>query len=227
MKLAASHLITATRWGLLLLSLLTGCDLFEAEPPPLGVYHIPAMPPAGTLQVAACSDSAGKNPDDPIAPVLIAIANGSQTAWTIDASQISVADAEKNAGKWLPIPAEEAARMAYVNGTDKWALIINRGADFAAFGAGLGAAGGVFAAQARNDAIDNGFELGAAYGAVIGGVAGMAFEYWRLNSAYETEEAGEANEKMKLLALQDQSTLYSNDAKIGYVYFSGDVTILD
>lgn len=211
---------------LLLLSLLASCSWLENEPPPTGYFHMPmpASPPDNQpVQVAACRKSDTYDANDPIVPVLVAVANGSQTAWTLDAEQISAGD-QKIGGKWLPIPPEEGARMALVRGPEKGALILDRMADFATFGAGLGAAGGAFAARAKGDDASNGFALGAGYGAVIGGILGFAWETWRLDSAYETKEAGDANEKMKFLALKDKSILYSNDAAIGYVYFAQNIT---
>jgi len=186
----------------------------EDEPPPIGYYYVPTAP-TDTVQVAACTELLSDNKDDPVA-VLIQIANGSQTTWTLDSTQVSIADSE---GKWLPIPPEEAARMAHVSGTEKKALMVSRMGDFAAYGAGLGAAFGGIAAQIGPAPVDNGFELGAASGALLLGGLGLLYENERLDNAFETKEAGDANEKLKILALKDKTSLYSNEAVSGYVYF--------
>jgi hypothetical protein len=90
---------------------------------------------------------------------------------------------------------------------------------FAAYGAGLGAAGGAFAAGAKGDKVDSGFELGAAFGAAVLGIVGGTVEYFRLTRSYETKEAGDANDKMTIIALKDKNILYTGYSAIGYVYF--------
>jgi hypothetical protein len=110
--------------------------------------------------------------------------------------------------------------MSPVSWMDGWAALIDRAGTFATYGAGLGAAGGALAANAKANSVDNGFELGAAYGALAGLVGGFIFEDLRLSFSPETKEAGDANEKMKFLALKDKSILYTHYSTAGYVYFS-------
>jgi hypothetical protein len=158
-------------------------------------------------------------------PVLVSLANRSRTVWSVDAGEIS-ASVSSNSRLWLPVPADEAARIAPVSTTDGVTAIIDRAGDFGAYAAGLGAAAGAFTAGAKADDVDSGFELGAAFGAALGFVTGGIFEYFRLTRSYETKEAGEANEKMKFLALKGRSTLYSGYSAIGYVYFLPDTGAL-
>ena len=54
----------------------------------------------------------------------------------------------------------------------------------------------------------------------------MGYEIYRLDISSESQEAGQANEKMKLLALNDRSTLYQGYSTIGYVYFSNRSSLL-
>jgi hypothetical protein len=158
---------------------------------------------------------------------MVMIANPTQTAWTVDASQISAwtVDASKilpaeNAQELeLPIPHEEAARMSPMPWFDGVDEVIDRAGVFATYGAGIGAAGGAIAAEAKGEGIDNGFQLGAGYGGVVGLVAGAIVEDLRISLSRETKEAGDANEKMKFLALKDKSILYSGYVTLGYVYF--------
>jgi hypothetical protein len=232
MRSGAKHLGTIAISEILLLSFCGSCSIFQSEPPPRAYFALPAARRTQIVQLAACTDSTSS--DDTVVPVLVAIANGSQTAWTVDASQISAAiaddagqgsvfTAEEPKQKWLPIPPEEAARMAPVSITDGWAALFDRAGIVATYFAGLGAAGGAFAANEKGESVDNGFDLGAAWGAVIGGVVGTGFEYFRLTYSHETKEAGDANEKMKFLALRDRTTLYTDYSALGYVYFLPNV----
>ena len=83
----------------------------------------------------------------------------------------------------------------------------------------LGAALGAIAAQIGPAPVDNGFELGAASGALLLGAIGLAYEKYRLENAFESKEAGDTNEKLKILALKEKTSLYSDNAVSGYVYF--------
>jgi hypothetical protein len=56
---------------------------------------------------------------------------------------------------------------------------------------------------------------------LVGAVVGSAYEFLRLTYAKESLEAGDANEKMKFLALKDRSIIYTGYSAIGYVYFQG------
>jgi hypothetical protein len=200
-----------------------GCSLC-AEPPPKAYFSwsSPSRNPAfdaHPVQVSICSsDSLGSE----MTPVLVTMASRSATAWTVDASQVSVCSdtCSGQADAWLSVPPAEAARMAPVSFDDALGDIITQGGVFAAYSAGIGAAGGAFAANAKGEDVSNGFSLGAAYGAVIGGVAGMIYEYLRLTYAHESKDAGAANEKMMFLALQSRSILYTGYTSIGYVYFA-------
>jgi hypothetical protein len=90
---------------------------------------------------------------------------------------------------------------------------------FATYFAGVGAAGGAFAANAKGEDVTSGFTLGASWGAVVGAVVGSIYEFARLTYPSESKEAGDANEKMKFLALKDRSILYTDYSAVGYVYF--------
>jgi hypothetical protein len=208
---------------ILLLSLFTSCSvlqaIFKSPSPPKAYLSLPSAPPEG-VQVAACSD---RTKHDIVVPVFVAISNGSQTAWTVDASQISAVNPDTPDQKWLPIPPEEAARMSPVSWMDGIGATIDRAGIFATYGAGLGAAGGAFYSHENDEDVSNGFQIGAAYGALAGLGLGILYEIARLTLSYETKEAGDANEKMKFLALKDRSILYSNYFAVGYVYFSRNI----
>ena len=172
------------------------------------------------MQGAVCIDEPS-DPSNPILPVLVGLVNDTQFAWTVDSSQISSRQwlSQQSSQQWLPIPPEEAARESPVTKLDAAATIADKIGAFGAYGAALGAAGGAFTAGAKGDSIDNGFDLGASFGAVALGGVGAIAEYIRLTRSYETNEAGELNEKMKILALKDKNILYSGYSVIGYVYF--------
>jgi hypothetical protein len=200
-----------------------GCSLF-AEPPPKAYFSwsSPSRNPAfdaHPVQVSACSgDSLGPE----MTPVLVTIGSRSATAWTVDSSQVSACSGtcSGQADAWSSVIPTEAARMAPVSVDDALGDIITQGGVFAAYSAGIGAAGGAFAANAKGEDVSSGFSLGAAYGAVIGGVAGMVYEYLRLTYAHESKDAGDANQKMTFLALQSRSILYTGYTSVGYVYFA-------
>jgi hypothetical protein len=200
---------------------LTGPGTIFAQPRPRTHFSLPASFADDTnLDAAVCIDA--PDSDETVVPVLVAMANSSQTAWTVDASQIS-ARAKLDGRKWLPIPPEEAARMAPVSQMDGLAALIERAGIFATYGAGLGASGGALAADAKGEDVSNGFQLGAAWGAVAGLVGGLIFEYTRLTYSTESKVAGDANEKMKFLALKDRSILYTGYSAVGYLYYSSDI----
>src|SRR5215813_4296847 len=83
--------------------------------------------------------------------------------------------------------------------------------------------GGAFYSREKDQDASNGFQIGAAYGLLVGLGAGAVFETFRLTEAYETKEAGDANVKMTFLALKDWSILYTNYSTVGYVYFSRSI----
>jgi hypothetical protein len=177
------------------------------------------------MQVSVCDDSFSPQG---VAPILLMMSNHSITAWTVDAGQISVC--RGHAGRcydgspsWLPLPADEAARMSPIPLSEGMGEIIEEGGLVATYLAGIGAAGGAFAAYAKGQDESNGFSLGASFGAIIGGFAGSMFEWARLSFVHESKDAGDANEKMKFLALNDRSVLYTDYTSVGYVYFPGQM----
>jgi hypothetical protein len=119
----------------------------------------------------------------------------------------------------LSLPPEEAARMTPIPGMEALADGFTQASLFATYFAGIGAAGGAFAASSKGGDVSNGFTLGASYGAVIGAAASVLYEFVRLGLPAESKAAGDANEKMKFLALRDRSVLYSGYSSVGYVYF--------
>ncbi len=204
--------------------LCTGCSSLSSlfyEPPPKTYLAVrTANVNTSEMLGAVCIDEPSDR-SNPILPVLVGLVNDTQTAWTVDSSQISSQQwlSQQSLRQWFPIPPDEAAREAPVTKLDAAAAIADKIGVFAAYGAALGAAGGAFTARAKGDEIDNGFDLGASFGAVALGGVGAIVEYLRLTRSYETNEAGEMNEKMKILALKDKNILYSGYSTIGYVYF--------
>jgi len=173
-----------------------------------------------------------------VLPILVTIASRSSTAWTIDAAQIhackfslvprsdgkSVTGCDIGAPSRLSLPPEEAARMSPIPLMEGVADGFTQAALFATYFASIGAAGGAFAASGKGGDVSNGFTLGASYGAVIGAAASILYEIVRLGLPPESKAAGDANEKMKFLALRDRSILYSGYLSVGYVYFKSDET---
>jgi hypothetical protein len=166
------------------------------------------------------------------------MASRSSTAWTVGATQISacefslsrrpegksVAGCVDIAPSLLTISPEEAAGMPPIPLKEGFTDGVTQAALFASYFAGVGAAGGAFAANAKGQDASNGFALGAACGAVIGVAASVLYELVRLGLPPESKEAGDANEKIKFLALRDRSILYSGYSSVGYVYFTSDET---
>ncbi len=152
------------------------------------------------VQVAVCSDAP---PGQEINPVFVMLSNRSINAWTVDASQVSACQGTcaGNSAIWLSIPPDEAARIAPIPTLEGAAAVAEAAGLSATYVGATAAAGGAFAAYAKANDISNGFSLGVSYGAIVGAVAGVAYELVRLRYSYETKEAGDANEKMKFLAL--------------------------
>jgi hypothetical protein len=121
----------------------------------------------------------------------------------------------------LAILPDEAARMAPIPLWEGIGDEFEQAGFFATYLGAVGAAGGAFAASAKNEDVSNGFALGASYGAVAGAVVGSLYEFFRLTFAKESQEAGDANEKMKFLALSPRSSIYTGYSAVGYVYFQG------
>jgi hypothetical protein len=215
-----------------LVLIANGCGLFN-EPPPKAYFSLTAQAqeaPGGQLhphsvQVSVCSDSLS---DREVIPVLVMISSRSSTAWTVDAGQISacsspVGDPNPTCDSpiQLAILPDEAARLAPIPLWEGIGDELAQAGFFATYLAAVGAAGGAFAASAKNEDVSNGFALGASYGAVAGAVVGSFYEFFRLTFAKESQEAGDANEKMKFLALSPRSSIYTGYSAVGYVYFQG------
>jgi hypothetical protein len=220
-----------TVFAIVLVLITNGCSLFN-EPPPKAYFSLTAqakVEPGSefhphAVQVSACSDSLS---DREVIPVLVMISSRSPTVWTVDAGQISACSSPADNPNQMCLPTQlailpdEAARMAPIPLSEGIGDELAQAGFFATYLAAVGAAGGAFAASAKSEDVSNGFTLGASYGAVAGAVVGFFYELFRLTYAKESKEAGDANEKMKFLALNSRSIIYTGYSAVGYVYFQG------
>jgi hypothetical protein len=202
--------------------LLCSCSpqrYFFAEVRPKGYFSTPSTPNKDRVQLNACVPP---HRQSEVVPLLVAISNRSNTAWTVDADQISVASGAGDK-QWLPIPPEEAAQMSPMPWRDALAAILDRAGTFGSYVAAIGGGGGALHALVENQNISDEAAIGVGAGAGAGILLGTLFEWLRLSSSYEIKEASEANQKMVFLALKDKSILYTHYSALGYVYFSSDV----
>jgi hypothetical protein len=139
---------------------------------PKGYFSISSMPSSNHLLLNACVTPYWPGQ---VTPLLVEISNRSNTAWTLDASQISVARASQAAPttssgskQWLPIPPDDAAQMSPVPWRDALASIIDRAGSFGANFAAIGAAGGALHAVVDNQNISDEAQIGAGAGFGLG-----------------------------------------------------------